>query len=94
MKVGYNKFPKRPVSLWEGNRLKGHPSFPAERMTEETTMTASILVVEDDIAMRDGVREVLETAGYRVSVANNGQEALRVLDDANPELIVSDIMMP
>lgn len=57
-------------------------------------MKASILVVEDDLAMRDGVREVLETAGYQVSVARNGQEALAILNDTNPELIVSDIMMP
>ena len=57
-------------------------------------MSASILVVEDDIAMRDGVREILELAGYKVSVASNGQEALQLLDAVSPELIVSDIMMP
>ncbi|UCC62607.1 MAG: response regulator [Anaerolineae bacterium] len=57
-------------------------------------MSASILVVEDDLAMRDGVCEILEMAGYRVSVASNGKEALQLLEDTAPELIISDIMMP
>jgi len=57
-------------------------------------MSASILVVEDDLAMRDGVCEILEMAGYCVSVASNGREALQRLEDTPPELIISDIMMP
>lgn len=57
-------------------------------------MSASILVVEDDIAMRDGVCEILELAGYTVSVASNGKEALKLLEKTTPQLIVSDIMMP
>lgn len=57
-------------------------------------MSASILVVEDDIAMRDGIREILELAGYTVSVASNGKEALELLEKAPPALIISDIMMP
>lgn len=57
-------------------------------------MSASILVVEDDIAMRDGICEVLDLAGYQVNVASNGQEALQLLETVLPALIVSDIMMP
>ena len=57
-------------------------------------MPASILVVEDDIVMRDGVCEILELAGYTVNVASNGKEALELLEKVAPELIVSDIMMP
>lgn len=57
-------------------------------------MPISILVVEDDAAMREGVREILQVAGYQVRVASNGQEALQLLETVSPELIVSDIMMP
>ncbi len=57
-------------------------------------MSGSILVVEDDISMRDGVCEILELAGYTVAVASNGKEALEMLEHVTPELIVSDIMMP
>ncbi|OQY25801.1 MAG: hypothetical protein B6I34_01530 [Anaerolineaceae bacterium 4572_32.1] len=57
-------------------------------------MPISILVVEDDLVLRDGICEVLETAEYQVHVASNGEEALQILDDAAPDIIVSDIMMP
>lgn len=57
-------------------------------------MSVTILVVEDDLAMRDGICEILEMAGYAVNVASNGKEALTLLESDPPELIVSDIMMP
>jgi signal transduction histidine kinase len=55
----------------------------------------TILVVEDDIALLEGVRDILELAGYRVLKAGHGREALQVLEtQPPPDLIVSDIMMP
>lgn len=55
----------------------------------------TILVVEDDIALLEGVRDMLELAGYRVLTACHGQEALQVLEThPQPDLIISDIMMP
>ncbi len=53
-----------------------------------------ILVVEDDGAVLEGVRGVLELADYAVATAGNGQEALAVLPAFTPHLILSDIMMP
>ena len=57
---------------------------------------ASILVVEDDINLLEGVRAVLELDGYTVETAENGEQALAVLRNKSflPELVVSDIMMP
>lgn len=57
---------------------------------------ARILVVEDDINLLEGIRTVLELEGYTVLIAENGDQALNVLQsDADlPELVVSDIMMP
>ena len=54
-----------------------------------------VLIVEDDIDLRDCVREELEQAGYRVVTAGNGHEGLEQLE-TNPEpcLIVLDLMMP
>lgn len=55
----------------------------------------TILVVEDDIALLEGVRDMLELAGYRVLTACHGQEGLQVLETQPlPDLIISDIMMP
>ena len=53
-----------------------------------------ILVVEDDFALLEGIRELLELTGYRVIPATNGVEALEKLNHYKPDLIVSDIMMP
>lgn len=57
-------------------------------------MTEQILVVEDDLAMSSGIRDVLEMNGYRVQLAENGVEGLKVLEAFRPDLIISDIMMP
>jgi len=56
--------------------------------------TNSILVVEDDVAMASGIRDVLELAGYNLRVAHNGREALIAIGEKQPDVIVSDIMMP
>jgi len=57
---------------------------------------ATILVVEDDVTLLGGIRDILELEDYKVVTAKNGKEALRKLEDAvdPPDLIVSDIMMP
>jgi signal transduction histidine kinase len=55
---------------------------------------ALILVVEDDLALLEGVGELLKLSNYRVLTATNGREALALLDKHRPDLIVSDIMMP
>ncbi|MBO4982704.1 MAG: response regulator transcription factor [Clostridia bacterium] len=53
-----------------------------------------ILVVDDDKNTRLLLRAVLENAGYTVSTACDGIEALSVLDKEHIDLIVLDIMMP
>ena len=60
-------------------------------MSEET-----ILVVEDNEAMRQAIQMVLETDGFRVVTAINGASALQKMRGENlfPDLIVSDIAMP
>jgi len=54
-----------------------------------------ILVVEDAAELRDAVRIMLEDAGYRVSVAENGDEALRLLEaEPVPDAVLLDVLMP
>ncbi|MDY7039635.1 MAG: response regulator [Chloroflexota bacterium] len=57
-------------------------------------MAYCILVVEDDIHMREGIQDILETHGFDVWTAGNGVEGLEVLDTLVPDLILSDISMP
>lgn len=53
-----------------------------------------ILVVDDDKHTRMLLSAILENANYTVTTANNGQEALEILDKEHIDLIVLDIMMP
>jgi len=53
-----------------------------------------IFVVEDSPSISEMVKDTLTDAGYEVFVANNGFEALRDLEDVEPDLILTDIMMP
>ena len=51
-------------------------------------------MVDDDKHTRMLLRAILEEAGYTVTTANNGEEALDVLDREHIDLVVLDIMMP
>ena len=53
-----------------------------------------ILVVDDDKNTRRLLKAVLENDGYKVSLAENGEEALDVMDSDVIDLVVLDIMMP
>jgi CheY-like chemotaxis protein len=56
---------------------------------------ATILIVDDDIDIREAMCMVLEHGGYRTIAAANGAEALRVLDGGPTiDLILLDMMMP
>ena len=55
---------------------------------------ATVLVVDDEDAIRVLISRVLEKAGYRVTMANDGLEALKLIDIQPPDLVISDINMP
>ena len=53
-----------------------------------------ILIVEDSPTQAEQLRFMLENNNYRVSVARNGKEALEMMNQVQPGLIISDIVMP
>ncbi len=57
-------------------------------------MPAIILIVEDSASIRRFCQEELETDGYQVELACDGDEALRVLARACVDLVVMDVYMP
>jgi two-component system alkaline phosphatase synthesis response regulator PhoP len=57
-------------------------------------MSARILIVDDDPAIRRLLSHSLELEGYLVATASDGEEALDQLPVADPDVVVLDIMMP
>jgi CheY-like chemotaxis protein len=53
-----------------------------------------ILLVDDEAELRETISELLIHSNYNVMTAQNGHEALKILDFWTPDLIISDIMMP
>ena len=53
-----------------------------------------ILVVDDDAEIRNLLREYLQKNGYRVSVAGDGRSMWAALEQAEPDIIVLDLMLP
>ena len=59
-----------------------------------TPSARSVLVVDDELGMRETLADILEGAGYQVSTASNGDDALSRLRHATFDVVVMDIRMP
>ena len=53
-----------------------------------------ILVIDDEYAIRVLLKSFLEGHDYEVRLAEDGEHALETLDEFQPEVVISDIMMP
>lgn len=66
----------------------------APSSSDPTNLPRRILVVDDDEHTRALLRDLCEGAGYRVSVAMDGDEALAAIARQPPDLVLLDLMMP
>ena len=57
-------------------------------------MPLTILVADDDLGTRLSIGDYLEAIGYLVVAAENGQEALKLVEEYQPHLVITDITMP
>ncbi len=64
------------------------------RPSENLSTGIKILVVDDSISVRLYLEEELSKEGYRVLTAENGRDALHIIDTTQPDLILSDVYMP
>lgn len=53
-----------------------------------------LLLIEDDIVLRENTAEILELSGYEVKTASNGKKGVAAALEYLPDLIICDIMMP
>jgi signal transduction histidine kinase/CheY-like chemotaxis protein/ligand-binding sensor domain-containing protein len=87
-----NNEPVRPMHLNDLVR-----QLKEQMQQSELTIKAkhsTILVVDDDDSIRSLLRQELTEAGYYVKEATNGKEALDMIRDHRPDLVILDIMMP
>ena len=57
-------------------------------------LAATIVVVDDSVTVRKATSRLLERNGYRVLTARDGLEAMQLLQDVKPDLMLLDIEMP
>ena len=58
------------------------------------TLSAKVLVVDDEVNERTGLAELLTGWGYQTEMAADGEEALEKIAAYNPEVVISDLRMP
>ena len=99
---------KEPVVSKKTNTTKALPVAVAtvpvveEELGSETNVDllvddpseVTILVVDDEPINRQVLRNQLEMVGYRVEVAIDGLQGLKLLEELNPQVILLDVMMP
>jgi chemosensory pili system protein ChpA (sensor histidine kinase/response regulator) len=92
----------RVILLIDAARLLGaggaeSPLGAVPEPTEATLATAgsrAVLLVDDSVSIRRFVRQMLERAGFRVTTANDGADALRQLGGLNVDIVITDLEMP
>lgn len=57
-------------------------------------MLARLLLVDDEPGLREAVQAYLEDSDFKVEVASNARDGWELLQQSNPDLVISDIMMP
>ena len=63
-------------------------------MPNAENKSTSILIADDDVAIRTMIKQILASEGYTVIVAPDGAEALRLARENKPDLILTDVKMP
>jgi DNA-binding response OmpR family regulator len=59
-----------------------------------TATVQSILVVDDERALANTLAAIMQRAGYKCTAAYSADDALQLLRETRPDLIISDVMMP
>lgn len=86
-----------PGGLFAEQAAHASPVPPADTApTWPTGFDAAprVMLVDDEANILSALRRLLRPLGYELSLANSGEEALAMLDEARPDLVISDMRMP
>ena len=72
----------------------GNISVKAVKRAAKVVAKVRALVVDDSLTMRKVLGRLLEREGYEVSVAKDGMDAMQLLQESTPDIILTDIEMP
>ncbi len=69
--------------------------IPENELSQESALNAkTILIIDDDPEIVESVRIALQSEGYNVFFARDGNQGLTLAERENPDLIILDMMMP
>src|SRR3989344_8512433 len=63
-------------------------------MPDPSNAKPSIVIADDDIAIRTMIRQILAHEGYTVTAAQDGEEAIKFINERKPDIILTDVKMP
>jgi CheY-like chemotaxis protein len=82
------------IAEWLVKPLDRERLLQSLRRAVPSLLGASVLVVEDDLAFRNWLADLLEAEGFRPVCAANGREALEILTEQAPQVVLLDLLMP
>src|SRR5215472_17062271 len=90
---------KAPLSPWnsQGSERSSMPEAMVSRYIgrgDKTSSMSSVLIVDDEAAIRESLQTLLELEGYDVDIASDGEEGLTKLADRPYDLVLLDFAMP
>lgn len=74
-----------------------HPPVDSEKTTDEKTGQTGakkVLLVDDDPEIIESIRYALESRGYQIFIARDGNQGLAMAEREDPDLVILDMMMP
>jgi DNA-binding response OmpR family regulator len=83
-----------PQRAKKATAAKSEASDEAPKAAAQAAGGKRVLLVDDDIEIIDSMRTVLESRGYDVLTARDGNQGLVMAETENPDLVVLDMMMP
>ena len=78
---------------WQSVKTGSPSKLPRDISFRDKCMTLSILIVDDDMAIKESTAEFLGLVGYQVEMVSSAEDALNILKRFSPDIVITDIMM-